>query len=51
MNAKKWAEAVQKVLKIPEEVLIDNAKYISNISSSTKIDNEYYKKINQLIYK
>ena len=51
LNAKKWAEAVQKVLKIPEEVLIDNAKYISNISSSTKIDNEYYKKINQLIYK
>ena len=50
LDANKWAETVQKTLEIPREVLIDNAKYISSICSSKKIDNEYYNKINELIY-
>ena len=49
LDANRWAEAVQKALEIPDEVLIDNAKNICNICSSKKIDYEYFKKINELI--
>ena len=50
LDAKRWAEGIQKVLEIPQEVLIDNSKYINNICSSKIIDTEYYKKINELTH-
>lgn len=49
LNAKRWAETIEKAIEIPEEVLIENAKHVSNICSSKLIDDENYKKINQLI--
>ena len=48
LDAKEWAESIKKVLEIPEEILIENAKYITNICSSKLIDDQYYKKINEL---
>lgn len=48
LDAENWADKVQKALEIPKEVLIENAKYVSNICSSKLIDQEYYKKINKL---
>ena len=50
LNAEMWAKKIQKVIKIPKEELIENAKLINNICSSKLIDNEYYKKINKLIF-
>ena len=49
LNAKRWAETIEKAIEIPEEVLIENAKHVSNTCSSKLIDDENYKKINQLI--
>ena len=49
LNAKRWAKTIEKAIEIPKEVLIENAKHVSNICSSKLIDNENYKKINQLI--
>ncbi|WP_435166684.1 glycosyltransferase family 4 protein [Candidatus Pelagibacter bacterium nBUS_28] len=49
LDAKKWAEAIQKVLKFPEQTLIDNANHVNKICSSKNIDEEYYKKIKKLI--
>ena len=50
LNANIWAEQIQKVLEIPKEVLIHNAKYINSICSTKIIDTEYYKKINELTH-
>ena len=49
LNAKRWAKTIEKAIEIPKEVLIENAKHVSNICSSKLIDDENYKKINQLI--
>ena len=49
LNAKRWAKTIEKAMEIPKEVLIENAKHVSNICSSKLIDDENYKKINQLI--
>ena len=49
LDAKKWAKAIQKATKIPEKVLIDNATYITNISSSKIIDAKYFKIFKKLI--
>lgn len=45
----KWANIIPKVLRIPREVLVNNAKYIISKSSSQVIDEEYFKKIKNLI--
>ena len=50
LDSKGWAKAIQKVIRIPNEILIDNANYINNICSSKIIDAEYFKKIKKLIY-
>jgi glycosyltransferase involved in cell wall biosynthesis len=44
-----WAKAIQEAIKIPQEILIDNAKYMESLCSSKIIDDEYNKKINELI--
>ena len=49
LDAKKWADKVKEASQIPKEVLIENAKYVSNICSSKLIDEEYYKKFKNLI--
>lgn len=49
INAEKWADTIKKTLEIPKEVLVDNAKHIYDISSSSMIDEEYYKRIKELI--
>ena len=49
LDVKRWAETIQKAIEIPKEVLIENAEYVSKICSSKLIDDEYYKKIHQLI--
>ena len=49
LDAKKWAESIKKVLEIPEEILKENAKYITNRCSSKLIDIQYLKKIKDLI--
>ncbi len=49
LDAKKWAESIQEAIEIPKQVLIENAKYVSNMSSSKFIDDEYYKKFTKLI--
>ncbi len=49
LDAKKWANKVKEASEIPKEVLIENAKHVSNMCSSKLIDEEYYKKINNLI--
>ncbi len=48
LDANIWAEQIQKVLEIPKEVLIHNAKYINDMCSTKIIDTEYYKRINLL---
>ena len=50
LDSKRWARAIQNVIKIPKDILIDNANYINNISSSKIIDAEYFKKIKKLIH-
>ena len=50
LDAKKWSESIQKALEIQEEILIENAKYITDKCSSKLIDNEYFKKINKLMF-
>ena len=50
LNDKEWAETVQKAIKIPQEILIGNAKYMESLCSSKIIDDEYNKKINKLIF-
>ena len=50
LDAKKWTERIQKVLEIPEKVLVNNAKHINSISSSELIDEEYYNRISKLIF-
>ena len=37
-------------MKIPQEILIGNAKYMESLCSSRIIDDEYNKKINKLIF-
>ncbi len=49
LEEKKWAEAIQKVLKIPKEVLVNNANYVSSLSSSEIIDEQYINRIRRLI--
>ena len=49
LNAKRWAETIQKAAEIPEQVLIENAIYVRNICSSKLIDDKYIKKIYKLI--
>ena len=49
LNAKRWAETIQKAAEIPEQVLIENAIYVRNICSSKLIDDRYIKKIYKLI--
>ena len=44
-----WVKAIQKAIKIPQEILIDNAKIMESLCSSKIIDDEYNKKINKLI--
>lgn len=44
-----WADMIKKVVEIPEEALIDNARSIVKICSSKIIDEQYYKKIQELI--
>ncbi len=50
LNDKEWAETIQKAIKIPQEILIGNAKYMESLCSSKIIDDEYNKKINKLIF-
>ena len=50
LDSKRWARAIQNVIKISKDILIDNANYINNISSSKIIDAEYFKKIKKLIH-
>jgi glycosyltransferase involved in cell wall biosynthesis len=49
LNAKRWAETIQKAAEIPEQVLIENAIYVRNTCSSKLIDDVYIKKIYKLI--
>lgn len=49
LETQKWIETIEKVLDIPKEILIENANYIYNISSSKIIDEEYYQRIKELI--
>jgi len=49
MDVLNWVEAIKKAQSIKREVLVENAKYIYKISSSSLIDNEYHKKIQSLI--
>ena len=44
-----WADIIKKVVEILEEALIDNARSIVKICSSKIIDEQYYKKIQELI--
>ncbi len=50
LDPKIWADMIKKVLEIPEEVLINNAKSVVNICSSKIIDELYYEKIHELVY-
>ena len=49
LDPKKWAEIIKKVVDIPKETKIKNARKISEISSSNVIDHKYFDIINQLI--
>ena len=49
LDEKKWAKIIPKVLGIPQEVLVNNAKYIISKSSSQVIDEEYLNRIKNLI--
>lgn len=49
LDEKKWAETIQKVSKIPKEVLVNNAKYIISLCSSELIDEQYFNRIRKLI--
>ncbi len=49
LDEKKWAKIIPKVLGIPHEVLVNNAKYIISKSSSQVIDEEYFNRIKNLI--
>ena len=44
LETKKWAKSIQEAIEIPEEVLVENAKYVSKMCSSNFIDDEYYYK-------
>ena len=50
LDADEWAKGIKKAVGIPEEVLVENAKYVSNMCSSDYIDDEYYRKIKKLIF-
>ncbi len=49
LDPKKWAEIIKKVVDIPKETKIKNARKIREISSSNVIDHKYFDIINQLI--
>lgn len=48
LNAEMWADRIFDALKIPENVLTENARQVSRTCSSEIIDSEYYKRINDL---
>ena len=47
-NTPALIRAVVDALKIPENVLTENARQVSRTCSSEIIDSEYYKRINDL---
>ena len=49
LNAEIWAEKILEALKIPKNVLIENATYVSSKCSSEIIDIEYHKQIKKLV--
>ena len=48
LNAEMWADRILDALKIPENVLTENARHVSRTCSSEIIDSEYHKRINDL---
>lgn len=49
LNPKEFAEKIQLALKIPKETLMKNAEFVKNRASTKVIDEEYYKRIKELI--
>lgn len=49
LNPEEWAKSIKKAIEIPNQVLVQNAKFIRNKCSSNLLDEEYYKKIKNLI--
>ena len=49
LNPEEWAKSIKKAIEIPNQVLVQNAKFIRNICSSNLLDEKYYKKIKNLI--
>ena len=49
LNPEMWAKRILEALKIPKNVLVENAKQVSRTCSSEIIDYEYHKRINELV--
>jgi len=49
LDAYKWAKTIEKVIKIKKKNLIKNSLDINSKASSSVIDKEYFKRINNLI--
>lgn len=49
LDPKEFAEKIQLALKIPKETLIKNAEFIKNRASTKVIDEEYFKRIKELL--